>query len=409
DTILAGTFYGGSGFELLYGAAMDARTNIYIVGDTSSTNLPTTPNAFQTNDLPDTDGFLAVFDSSLSNLLLGTYLGGSKIDICFSVAVHPATRDILLGGITDSTNFPVTNNFLHMTLLQRTGFVSLIASNGHDLIFSTYLGGSSGSYVTAVGFYTNESIMAAGYTHSLDFPVTNAFQDTFGGPGSGTLDDDAFFTMFTTGRTGLAYSTYLGGTHDDTVIDMLYDDRGRIYLAGATCSTNFPVTANAHQPQKAQAPDTWYRDAYFAVFSQEPTGLVYATYFGGGAHDYSSCMNLDEYGAIYLVPYSESSGSPWTPTNALYPTRLGDDDAAVVKFVEPYIRFDGMALGAGGAEINWYTDGRRSAVVEYTDDPRNDWNQLGTYSNLELTGGSMTITDTAPAAATRCYRIRPER
>jgi len=406
-TVLAATYFGGTGNDSLYGATMDRHSNLYLVGKTTSTNLPV-HNALQTNYGTHTDGFFLKLDSELTNLCFASYFGGDDYDWFYDVAVDEISRDIWLVGSTDSTNFPLTNNFLDITLEKRMGFVSQVASNGTELLFSTYLGGSSGSYAYAVAVNTGHCGIVGGYTSSPDFPVTNAVQSQYcpvdtnvGARG----DYNAFLTMFTAQPTSLVFSTYLGGSSYDAGKAVDCDEQGRIYLYGYTASSNFPTTGNAYQPLHSQDV-SYYFDFFVSVFTPDGTGLLYSTYYGDDGDEYQSCMARDGYGAVYLAGYNDS-GDGWPVTNALYPARPGDEDGAIVKFVEPYMDFSGLDFSVGSAACTWFTDSRNSVRLEYADDPCGAWAQLGSYSNIPSTGGSVTITDNTGAASIRLYRLRP--
>jgi hypothetical protein len=59
---LYGTYLGGSGTgagDKVWGLALDSHENLYIVGQTDSSNFPTTPGAFQSSSNGPTDGFVA--------------------------------------------------------------------------------------------------------------------------------------------------------------------------------------------------------------------------------------------------------------------------------------------------------------------------------------------------------------
>ncbi|HBI45075.1 MAG TPA: hypothetical protein DDY78_19785 [Planctomycetales bacterium] len=82
-SLLYGTYLGGSGTDVGTGVAVDAADNAYIVGRTTSTNLPATAGAFQQSNGGGTDVFVAKFNPSLSgtaSLVYATYLGGSGSD-----------------------------------------------------------------------------------------------------------------------------------------------------------------------------------------------------------------------------------------------------------------------------------------------------------------------------------------
>jgi hypothetical protein len=83
----------------------------------------------------------------------------------------------------------------------------------------------------------------AGYTSSVDFPVTlGAFQTSYGGG-----NFDVFVTELTPPGSALVYSTYLGGSNGDIGSGVAVDSSGNLYLTGWTYSTDFPTTAGALQ------------------------------------------------------------------------------------------------------------------------------------------------------------------
>ena len=53
------TYLGGNGLEQGFGIAVDAAGNAFVVGDTTSTNFPTTAGAFQTTYGGNGDAFVA--------------------------------------------------------------------------------------------------------------------------------------------------------------------------------------------------------------------------------------------------------------------------------------------------------------------------------------------------------------
>ena len=101
------TYFGGSGAERLEDVALDAAGNIYVVGKTSSTDLPTVA-PFDATLGGSSDAFVAKFDPTGSTLLYSTYLGGSSNETAHAVGLD-AAGNIYVAGETDSTDFPVAN------------------------------------------------------------------------------------------------------------------------------------------------------------------------------------------------------------------------------------------------------------------------------------------------------------
>jgi hypothetical protein len=79
-----------------------------------------------------------------------------------------------------------------------------------------------------------------GVTYSTDFPTLNPAQATPGGSW------DAFVTKFDPSGSALVYSTYLGGSNDDSGVSIAVDTAGNTYVTGYTSSRNFPAV-NAAQ------------------------------------------------------------------------------------------------------------------------------------------------------------------
>ena len=103
----------------------------------------------------------------------------------------------------------------------------------------------------------------------------------------------------------LTYSSYFGGSHDDQIDALWLDRDGFVQVAGMTASSNFP-TQNAVQPQFGG-----YRDGFVARFRPGLTSLVYSTYLGGGAEDRIWAITADSSGA-YVTGYTQSGDFPLT-------------------------------------------------------------------------------------------------
>jgi len=105
----------------------------------------------------------------------------------------------------------------------------------------------------------------------------------------------------------IVYSTYFGGTANDTATAMALGADGSIYVTGATSSTDFPVTAGAYLPAMPSSASS----SNF-VFKLNPDGsLGWATYFA----DVSSTVNaiaVDSAGATYIAGTSRGI-VPTTP------------------------------------------------------------------------------------------------
>src|SRR5208283_1760391 len=120
------SYFGGTNFDEGKGIAVDNDGNVYVTGFTASTNFPNI-NSFQsllngsTNKNSSFDAFVAKFDSTGTNLLYSTFLGGTNNDMAYSIAVD-TNGAAYVTGWTISTNFP-------NTVTNIAGLHSFVATN----------------------------------------------------------------------------------------------------------------------------------------------------------------------------------------------------------------------------------------------------------------------------------------
>ena len=106
------SYLGGNGDDGAVSIAIDGAGNMYLRGNTYSTNFPVTSNALQSANGGGSDAFLSEIATGGKTLLYSTYLGGSGDEFAGatrSLALLGAANPIAyFTGYTDSTNFPVT-------------------------------------------------------------------------------------------------------------------------------------------------------------------------------------------------------------------------------------------------------------------------------------------------------------
>ncbi len=249
--LLFSTYLGGSSDDVGNAIAVDGAGNASVVGQSYSTNFPTTANAYQktfgggtsgSNTFPE-DAFAARYTAA-GSLIYATYLGGSGNDEGFGVAAD-AAGDTFVTGDTSSANFPTTAG-AYQTSLGASGnikaFVSKLNPAGSSLVYSTYLGGGAGDDGQALAVDGVGNAYVAGVTYSTNFPTTPGAPQTHSGGGSCSGGcSDAFVTKLTATGSALAYSTYLGGGNNDNGQGITVDRAGNAYVTGYTLSTNFPT------------------------------------------------------------------------------------------------------------------------------------------------------------------------
>lgn len=173
--------------------------------------------------------------------------------------------------------------------------------------YSTYLGGTAQSAVTALALDAAGDLYAAGWTEAIDFPVSNAIQAVNRG------GVDAFVFRLNPSGSTLLYATYLGGRGDDRAAGIAVDSSGQIYLAGSTASANFPLVASIRSVLAGP------RDAFAVKLNAIGNLLVYSTYLGGTGYDAATAITVDAAGNAYIAGDTQSTDFPLSgPVQAVF-------------------------------------------------------------------------------------------
>jgi hypothetical protein len=300
------TYFGGSNDEGIFGIRFDEDGNIYVAGETSSLDFPTR-QAVQSHVRGNYDAFVSKFDPTGTRLIYSTCLGGSQFDHAVGLELDEA-GNAYIAGITSSQDFPVKNAWQPLFGGgQEDGFVAKLSPSGSELVFSTYLGGAAFDEVSALAIDHHHHIYVAGFTNSIDFPVTpNAFQKTCDGRAgtAGFCSGDAFVTKFDASGRKLAYSTYVGGSGFDLAAGLAVDEEGQAYFAGQTFSSDFP-TRNPSQRSLAGP-----GNAFVAKLNAAGSEVVFSTYLGGSSFDAANDLTLDRRQNVYVAGTTTSTDFP---------------------------------------------------------------------------------------------------
>jgi hypothetical protein len=214
------------------------------------------------------------------------------------------------------------------------------------LTFSIFLSGSLADAAVGIGRDANGLLYVAGTTNSTDFPTTDSAQNT-----SSLGPTDIFVTVIdptASPNSQIIYSTYLGGSGNDTLNDVVVTPSGSVYMVGSTQSPDFPL-ANA-----AQSTFSGNSDAFVLWLVPQPGGgLYYASLLGGSSDDAANGLALDPTGRIYITGVTTSSDFP--AVNAWQGGYAGNQDAFVAVIDTSKGDKNTLALasylGASGADV----------------------------------------------------------
>jgi len=125
-------------------------------------------------------------------------------------------------------------------------FVAKLSANGLALEYSTYVGGEGDDKGSAIALDESGNAYVVGQTHSLRWPVANAFQSRIGGENAQS-GGDAFVVKLNSSASVLLYSSFIGAVLDERANGVAVDASGNVLVAGDTESFEFPTTPGAFQ------------------------------------------------------------------------------------------------------------------------------------------------------------------
>ena len=350
NALLFSTYLGGSNLEFGNDIAVDAGGNVYIVGETESSDYPTL-SAFQPNNASTLQDAVITKLNSTGGIVWSSYYGGSSTEDGENIALDPTGSYVYIHGSTYSDNFPVTTGAFEVN---RPGgldnFVTAISNTAIPSVpWSTYLGGSAnderaGSAADGYGAIAvnNVGVYVTGSTQSIDFPTTTgALSASHNGPLSPTVGSDAFVTVLTPDLSSLVCSTYLGGSGEDRAQSIAtkliaVGDPEIFYVTGVTDSTDFPVTADALQGAlNPSAGISAPGDGFLVKLDSTCSTLEFGSYLGGDGFDMPWDMVLNpSNGYVYLAAQTGSTNLPTTPnavqSNLISGSSLIDAAVAVI-------------------------------------------------------------------------------
>ena len=288
----------------------DAQGFVYVAGNTSSTDLNVTSNAFSQTNAATQSIFVMKLNPTAppdSVIVYSTFYGGTAVDSVKGIAVDSTNGLICVTGTTTSTdlattatalqtaNAGVTDGFVAAFNTQQTGVASLF--------YGSYLGGLLDDQPAGIAAL-NGKIYVTGSTTSDNFPVAN---DIFPGRAGGR---DIFVSEINPAQSGtasLVFSTYFGGARTDYGRSIAVDALGQVYVAGFTYSADIPVTTTAYQAS-AQGGG----DAFLLQLNTSLPQILYSTYLGGSKTDDARSIVVEPTGKVALAGYTLSTNFPVT-------------------------------------------------------------------------------------------------
>ncbi len=208
--------------------------------------------------------------------------------------------------------------------------ISKYSSDGTQLLWATYLGGSNNEIPHSLVVDKFNNLVIFGTTYSKNFPVSSSAYDT-----SNNGRTEIIVTKFSSDGMRLAGSTYIGGSNNDglndnsaTVYffadeyrgDVICDENGKILVATATKSDNFPVVGSPIQNQLKGS-----QDGVILQLDSQLRVLEFSTYLGGTGVEALYSIDISKNNEIFVSGGTGSIDMPNISTNALRKENLGGD------------------------------------------------------------------------------------
>ena len=405
------TSIGGSTSQFGNSVSVDATGEAVVAGVTTATDFPTVSanqssvSADQFGDWGEY-GFVTKFAAGGASLVYSTYLGGNTVNVpscagctfpdseALGVAID-SSGNAYVTGTTNTTNFPVTSGAFTQSYpgyyQSNVGFVAKFTSSG-GAAYSTYLGGSTSSFLNAIAVDSNGSAYVTGYDSAGDdFPIVST---SICDPSVSSCNGAIIAKLDPTGAT-LSYSTFLGTSNNMAGQSIQVDASGDAFIVGSDVGFDL-----------ASPIENYAGNGDVVVAEVDPTAsnLLFATFLGGQGSEEASGLALDSTGAVYVTGVTQSVDFP-VMQGDLQTGLAGGNDVFVSK-IDPVTNAPAVAFGPSSLQFASQVIGTSSAGQ--TDLLRNMGSQALTIVSKTTTGDFSEADDcgaSVPAASYCTFTI----
>jgi hypothetical protein len=290
--LIYSTYIGGSGGEFSNDFALDSAGNIYVVGQTTSADLPIAPNSFDPTYNEGNDGYIFKLSNSGTTLLYLSYFGGISTDSLDVIDVDSLGR----------------------AKIQGFGPFGTIGVGYHYMVVSS--NGNSIEHVYSLPDRANDIAVDAGgntwitTSAGSNYQVTqDAYDSTFNGGSR-----DALILKFNENNL-LIYSTYFGGNDSEDATEIKFDSNNNIYILFRNVgSSNFPRVGGSNRPLS-------YGDSFLVKFDPTFSQLLLSTPIGFG-YTIVSNIGFDQSNNLYFLGITSQNSFPEVQTGVVCASKV---------------------------------------------------------------------------------------
>ena len=315
--LLFSTYIGGTLDDIANAVGVDFNGNIYIGGETNSSNFPT-QSSISSQINGKRDAFITKLSPDGSKLIYSSYLGGENDDYILALGVGESGSLYVTGG-SSSASFPnsVVYN-IDGNKGREEAFITKISPSGSSVVYSVLMTTAGLDRGTAIAVDESQAtVIACGITDNSRFYTTpnsgsNRVWDRYFNGGW-----DGFIAKIGTSGAFCEFAGFFGGAKDEYINSVMLDKDGSFYIAGQTnsniASVN-PTSESTDFPLSSSAIDNKYSggwDAFIAKFDKRCNSLLFSTYYGGNNDDvFLSLVKDSPRNSVFVTGYTASTDFP---------------------------------------------------------------------------------------------------
>ena len=292
---------------------------------------------------------------------------GAQGDSGRAIAIDSSGNAYIVG-FTSSTDFPIISGTAYQTINRGGGgFFTEMDPAGANLVYSTYLSGTGVDRLQAIAVDATGNAYITGATTSTDFPLVPATAIQTTNNAIGSQIGTAFLSRINPASVGLGslvYSTFLGGSKEDSGLGVAVNSSNTAFVTGFTKSPDFPMVA-VNTGFQTTLKNTTGGNAFVArIDTSQPNVLAYSTYLGGSPNgsgsspgEAGSAIALGPTGDAYITGISYATDYPLvspldsisnTPNQKAIVSRIDTTKSGASSLVYSSY-FGGTVLTLGGA------------------------------------------------------------
>ncbi|HLP21183.1 MAG TPA: SBBP repeat-containing protein, partial [Chitinophagales bacterium] len=316
------TYFGGTSPDVAYGLSLSPSGNALFVCGATNSDQGTSPGIPLVNTPFDgtkngQDGFVAVFNSTLTSLTYSSYIGGTGTgDEMYSIRAINDNSYVIGGVVTSDGSFGsyISNGYSNN---YRGGDEMYIGkfTNFRTLSWGTYIGGTGNDQLNDLQLFSDGAVAFSGASSSsTSFPAL--FNNVAQGVANSTGGIDGVIGVIpANGGNNVEMLSRFGGTGDDEFYGLAIGQFDSLFVTGYTSSTNFYLgpnsTGNRFQTTKGTGQDAFVGKLPRRGCQSCSTDPWVATYFGGNADDRGNTLRTYTPYAVMVFGETGSNRYPF--------------------------------------------------------------------------------------------------